>query len=309
MGLPVLNGAAHLRAALTDLLHQDMTDFELVIVDNASDDETPDICQEFASQDSRVRVHRFEERVGVAQNFNRALDLARGPYFMWAAHDDLREAGFIGRLLEALRHDSSAVLAFSRFDNIDVRNAIVGRDQTDWPRMLGGTRFGRVARFCLSDEARTQKGNLSYGLFRRDVLIECGGIVQSKHEYGGDDVILLLRALTRGQFAFVDDVLFHYRVPFLPSRGTEPLGSYLLGRIKGRRAGHRGNLVLAIRRTHALHSGLRHIIRSEAGLMPLQTLQLIAALWIKEVTIDLHTLTSGVLREIRSHSYRFRGAS
>jgi glycosyltransferase involved in cell wall biosynthesis len=278
-----------------------------VVADNASTDETPAVCREYAARDSRIRVHRYEEQVSFAANFNRTLELAGGEFFMWAAHDDTRESTFVSRLVMPLRGDPDSVLAFARFDNLDEEGAVVKRDRTDWPRLLGGTRFERLARFCLTDEARSQKGNLIYGLHRRAVLLECGGITVASTEYSGEDIVTLLRLLNRGSFAFVDEVLFHYRIRPIVGRGSQPMGSYLRARISGQREGHRGNVLLALKRNHVMHAGLRRVIAQETRLGPAHGLLLRGALWAKELLVPPRILTVGVIRELLSTNRRRSG--
>jgi glycosyltransferase involved in cell wall biosynthesis len=54
VGLPVYNGEAFLRIALESIVTQDFPDFELILSDNASTDETAAICEEFARRDDRI---------------------------------------------------------------------------------------------------------------------------------------------------------------------------------------------------------------------------------------------------------------
>src|SRR6516165_373080 len=68
IGVPVHNGALFLRQALESLMAQTYEDFELIIADNASTDETESICQSFAAQDRRVRYHRSNKNLGAARN-------------------------------------------------------------------------------------------------------------------------------------------------------------------------------------------------------------------------------------------------
>ena len=75
VGLPVRNGERFLARALDSLLAQDHADLEIVVSDNASDDATPDICRQYARQDSRVRYQRNESNIGLVANFNRAFEL------------------------------------------------------------------------------------------------------------------------------------------------------------------------------------------------------------------------------------------
>ena len=70
VGLPVYNGQKYVAESIEALLGQTFTDFELIISDNASTDETGDICRGYEKQDPRVRYFRQPRNVGLAPNHN-----------------------------------------------------------------------------------------------------------------------------------------------------------------------------------------------------------------------------------------------
>ena len=70
IGLVVYNGQRHLAAAIDSLLSQTMEDFVLDISDNASTDQTEEICRSYAAADSRVRYVRHDENHGPTWNHN-----------------------------------------------------------------------------------------------------------------------------------------------------------------------------------------------------------------------------------------------
>jgi len=76
--LPVYNGEMHVRQAIQSVLTQTFEDFELIISDNASMDDTQSICLEVAAMDNRVKYFRSEVNRGLAWNFNRSLSWHRG---------------------------------------------------------------------------------------------------------------------------------------------------------------------------------------------------------------------------------------
>ena len=90
---------------------------ELVISDNASDDETRAVCEELAGRDSRVRVVRHEANVGAEANFRGVLEQATGTFFMWLADDDWLETGTVAACAERLieRPDHALVCAASHY--------------------------------------------------------------------------------------------------------------------------------------------------------------------------------------------------
>ncbi|MDW8209092.1 MAG: glycosyltransferase family 2 protein [Chloroherpetonaceae bacterium] len=126
VGMPVYNGQKYLRQALDALLGQTFRDFELIISDNASQDATGAICQEYASRDPRIRYFRQERTSSAQENFNFVLRQARGKYFMWAAADDLWNARYIEALYETLESDPACVCAQGEHQVIDAEGNPVG---------------------------------------------------------------------------------------------------------------------------------------------------------------------------------------
>ena len=114
IGLAVYNGERYLAEALTALLSQTYADFELIIADNASTDETESIARFFATKDQRVRYVRHSRNIGVNRNYQSVLDLARGELFRWAAADDLCAPTAVERCVRVLDANPSCVLAPSK---------------------------------------------------------------------------------------------------------------------------------------------------------------------------------------------------
>jgi hypothetical protein len=125
VGLPVFNGARYLDAAIASILGQDYEEFELVISDNASTDDTERICRRHAAQDARVRYIRCAENVGGTANFNRVFELSTGRYFKWIAHDDLHEPTFLSACVGVLERDETAAVVFARAISIDAEGTVV----------------------------------------------------------------------------------------------------------------------------------------------------------------------------------------
>ncbi len=126
IGLPVYNGENYLVAAVESILGQDFTDFELIISDNGSNDRTEAICTRFAQDDSRVRYHRSETNRGAAWNYNRVVELARGEYFKWQAHDDVCLPSLLSSCLAAFdAAPASVVLVYPKTNIIDANGEVM----------------------------------------------------------------------------------------------------------------------------------------------------------------------------------------
>lgn len=87
--LPVYNGAKYLEKALNSILDQTMPDFELIIVNDASTDESHTILEKFAQQDTRICLYINEINLGLPRTLNRCLELACGEYIARMDQDDI----------------------------------------------------------------------------------------------------------------------------------------------------------------------------------------------------------------------------
>jgi glycosyltransferase involved in cell wall biosynthesis len=113
IGMPVYNASAYLRTALDAVLAQTFADFELIIADNASSDESASICEEYARRDPRIRLYRNAVNIGANGNFTYTLSLARHPYFMWTSSNDYIEPTYIEKAVAVLDARPDVVLCCS----------------------------------------------------------------------------------------------------------------------------------------------------------------------------------------------------
>jgi glycosyltransferase involved in cell wall biosynthesis len=198
IGMPVYNGTDGLEAALQCLCDQTFRDIEIVISDNASTDDTPEICQRFAAADSRIRYVRQKLPIPYTDNFNFVLREARAPYFMWAAHDDVRDADFVERLVAALDQHPGAILAFG--DIVELYNG------KPVPLRLDFDNRGQSAAARLRQAALFPLHHL-YGVWRTDKL----RAVPWRHNDWWHDTPPMMAATMMGEFIHVPGVEFRYR--------------------------------------------------------------------------------------------------
>lgn len=96
------NGAEFLREQLDSILSQLDADDEIVVVDDCSTDATPEILEEYAQQDKRVRVIARRVNFGYVRTFEQALREARGQYLLLSDQDDVWTTDHVEVLLQAL---------------------------------------------------------------------------------------------------------------------------------------------------------------------------------------------------------------
>lgn len=110
VGLPVRNAGVRVAEVAKSVLAQDHDRIQLVISDNASTDDTEDVCRELARSDGRIAYHRQATNIGLLNNFRYVIGAAEGRYFRWIGDDDRLEPGFVSRCLQVFAEDPRLIL-------------------------------------------------------------------------------------------------------------------------------------------------------------------------------------------------------
>jgi glycosyltransferase involved in cell wall biosynthesis len=194
--MPVRNGAAHLRDAVQSVLLQTMPDFELIIVDNGSDDGTAAILRSL--DDARIRIHTFAENRGLPAARNTAVAMAQGALIAMMDADDIALPRRLERQCALLDADASI--------------GVCGV----WMRTLGA-RPEHVFRFETSHEAIVCEllfdSHLSHGasMMRAELLRGFDPPYPEGVDIAEDyNLWTRLSSLTR--FSAVPEVLYRYRM-------------------------------------------------------------------------------------------------
>ncbi len=178
--MPVYNGLPYLREAIESVLCQTFTDFEFLIVDDASTDGSTDLIKSYG--DSRIRLIRNEHNLGTSGSMNRGIELACAEYIARIDQDDVC-------LPERLREQ----LAFieSRPDLEIVCSWEVGIDSSsrrirNWTRQLDN--YGAFLGYLVVGKCPIWHPSI---MFRRQVVLEVGGY---NHSYSpAEDFELTMR--------------------------------------------------------------------------------------------------------------------
>src|SRR5579862_6800932 len=109
--MPVYNDRMFLRSAITSILNQSHSNFELIISDDYSTDGSDQICLEMAKEDSRIKYLRQSKNIGISRNMEFLIKESKGEYFMWAGDDDVWDIDFISTLLDSLKNNPSAIVS------------------------------------------------------------------------------------------------------------------------------------------------------------------------------------------------------
>ncbi len=109
IGLPLYNAEKFLVKRMNNISSQTLTDFELIISADPSNDSTQEICREFATKDNRIKYFEQNKKMGWVWSFSFVTKKAIGKYFVWAAADDIWDSKFLEKLVNNLENDKTAV--------------------------------------------------------------------------------------------------------------------------------------------------------------------------------------------------------
>ncbi len=168
IGMPVYNGSNYIREAIDSLLKQTFSDFELIISDNASTDDTKDICEQYVRNDSRITYVRQNKNLGPLANFKFVLDSAKSEYFMWAAADDKWDKTWLEDIYTNIQNKPS-MAGFGQLEHIDSNSAKLAHVANGRNLSFQGPALWRKIRFYLAYEG-LGKANLFYAIYPRLLL-------------------------------------------------------------------------------------------------------------------------------------------
>ncbi|MDQ6623534.1 MAG: glycosyltransferase [Verrucomicrobiota bacterium] len=161
--IPTYNSAGYLRQTLESVLTQSFTDYELVIVDNASQDGTVALVKSIA--DPRIRLHQNPQNVGALENHNVCLRAAAGKYIKFFCSDDIMLPGTLQKMVDALnQHPNVGLVVFNPMVTLEDLTPVSVRHH--YPGMANGEAVIKAS----LDRAFNFLGGPSDVMFRKGLL-------------------------------------------------------------------------------------------------------------------------------------------
>jgi glycosyltransferase involved in cell wall biosynthesis len=200
--MSVFNGDKYLRDAVDSILTQKFSDFEFIIVDDGSTDGSPQILQDYARKDSRIKLLSGPNK-GLTRSLNQGLAEARGQFIARMDSDDISLPQRIEKQVEYLRDHPQTVLVGSSVEFIDPDGYPIN------------TKPGMLLTHEQIDADLLKKGWPVVHpavMIRRDALTKIGGY--SEKYVTNQDHDLFLRLAEIGQLANLPEVLLKYRQHF-----------------------------------------------------------------------------------------------
>ena len=219
--VPNYNHARFLRQRIDSILAQTYQDFELILLDDCSTDESREILRSYAS-DARVRLEFNETNSGTPfKQWNKGVRMARGEYVWIAESDDYADRRLLERLLGVLKSGAKTKLAYCRSWAVREDGQLdgfaeahfPGSDQDCWDRdyRVNGVEI------CRTYMIRTNViQNASAVVFRRAAYEEVGGADETMRLCG--DWKLWAAMMLQGEIGYVAEPLNNFRFHALTVR-------------------------------------------------------------------------------------------
>lgn len=111
--MPAYNSEKHIRESIESVLSQSMEDWELLVIDDASQDETADIVQRYALLDKRISLFKNDRNIGTAKSRNIGLDNAKAKWVAFLDSDDIWYSNKLERQLEIAEKEGAELVCSS----------------------------------------------------------------------------------------------------------------------------------------------------------------------------------------------------
>ena len=198
--IPVYNGERTIEETIASVLAQTFTDFELIIINDGSQDNTVEVIQKIIQEtaDPRIKLYSYSN-AGLAASRNRGITKAEGEYISFLDADDLWTKDKLASQYQALQTYPQAAVAYSGTDWIDEAGNFLKHSS---PPSISGDIYGVL---LLSNIV----GSGSNALIKRDVLSITGGFDESLK--ASEDWDFLIRLAAKYQFIRIDAPQILYR--------------------------------------------------------------------------------------------------
>lgn len=176
LGMTLHNNARHLADASESILGQDYREFGLVLLDDASSDQTEAMSRALAQRDPRVRYHRHATRQGMVPTWREVVGLAAeafpsAEYFAWVSDHDRWHQEWMGQMVAALDAHPAVVLAYPVTQRMDEDGTVIDKEPRSFQTVGMTDPVARWHAFCLHGVG---SGDMVYGLIRLQALKSAG---------------------------------------------------------------------------------------------------------------------------------------
>lgn len=239
--VPVYNASGYLRKCIHSILGQTFKNFELILINDGSEDHSGEICDEFAACDHRVRVIH-QRNMGVSAARNQGLNNARGTYIMFCDADDWVREDWIAGLINGIKEFPSSwiICGIEYIQNgvhtiikpFTCKNDVVQKEISEYyllyEKRLDGYCFNKIYRTEIIhsnairfDPAVTFGEDIDFNLQYLKYVKNIVGLPQSLYYYNANNLDSATRKFDANRFE-KHRYVYNLRKPFIEKRYIKP---------------------------------------------------------------------------------------
>ena len=217
--MPVYNAEEYLREAVQSLVNQSYRDIEILLVNDGSTDSSPEICDEFANSDPRVRVFH-KENGGTHTARNLGIEESRGDFLMFIDPDDWFDTDTVEQLVSAIEKDSLDVVRFNYVREFRDHSAVKPNTLLREEVMAGEDckKICRQAIGLIGEELRNPESmnflaSVCFAAYKKSIITDNDIRFVNIREIAtfSDGLFNINFLMFADRFRFIDKAFYHYR--------------------------------------------------------------------------------------------------
>lgn len=204
--IPVYNSRLYIEKCINSILLQDFTDFEIIIVDDGSNDGSSEICDSLSKKDKRIKVYH-KKNGGICEARNYGLKYAKGEYIAFSDHDDLVRQGFLSSNYNLAKKYNADIVKFGRYTYWIENGKIISKNKRKFE-------FKILNKEDIKDKFLYLRFNNSFtcvwdGIFKREFLKENNLIFNTFYKKGGEDIEFCSNCFLKAKKVVFNNKIFY----------------------------------------------------------------------------------------------------
>jgi len=191
--LPVYNGAEYLAESIESVIAQTYANWELIIVNDCSTDDSIAIASDYAAKDARIKVFTNPQNLKLPKTLNAGFEHASGVYYTWTSDDNKYKPNALRIMVENLEKNPDAVMVYANYTTIDSGGIAIGLVDEPEPKYMF---TGNVVGACF--------------LYRADAAHKVG--LYDANLFLAEDYDYWIRLYEVGKVLHIKDDLYCYRI-------------------------------------------------------------------------------------------------
>lgn len=192
--LPTYNGSKYIKQSIESIINQTYKEWELIVIDDCSTDDTNKIVQEYTLKDNRIKLYKNETNKRLPASLNTGFAKTSGEYLTWTSDDNIYKENAFEKMIEYFQLNSDVGFVFSNMTIID-ENGNIKQKNSYIPSSMEEIKYKNIV-------------GASF-MYKREVYKTIGDYDTSKFLI--EDYDYWLRISRKFKIRFINDSLYFYR--------------------------------------------------------------------------------------------------